>query len=236
MARTVLKWQGGLMEFDAVELEAPAYELAVTEYPIEMGASLIDHIRQKPITLRMRVFVSNSPARGNGLTHLDGFTPNTSLELQVRQPLLNAPPAAQLPTSVAGVALVQTVPVRAVVRTWDPQREKLRRVESVYAELKLAMAQARELTIATDTLGDFDRMLLRTLRTERDGKSGSALRFDLEFQQMLFAELVARDVSALLPKPKEPRSKKKKDEGKKTPAAADKQTESASTLWGLTAP
>ena len=215
MARSVLKWDAGLIEFDAVELEAPSHEVAVTEYPVELGASLTDHVRIKPVVLRMNVVVTNSPARGLGLTQMDGLSPNTNFEMHVRQPILNAPPSAQLPTSVAGVQLVKTVPVRAVVRTWEPAGQKVRRVENVYAELKRAMVEAREFTVTTDVLGDFDRMLLKALRTERNGQSGNALRLELELQQIFYAELLRRDVTHLLPKrPALPRSQPQKDEGK----------------------
>jgi hypothetical protein len=227
MARSVLRWDSGLIAFDAVELEAPSHEVAITEYPIELGASLTDHVRQKPVTLRMTAVVTNSPAREHGLTQMDGLSANMKLTVHVRQPLLNAPPSAQLPTSIAGIQLVKTVPVQAVVRTWDPQEQAVTRAENIYAELKRAMAEARELTVATDLLGDFDRMLLRSLRTERNGKSGNGLRLELELQQVLYAELLRRDVTHLLPRPKKPahsRSQPTKDEGKPTTEEVDPAT------------
>jgi hypothetical protein len=240
MARTVLRWASGtgsgLMEFDAVEMEAPAHTVELTSYPVELGASLTDHVRAKPVTLNMTVVVSNSPAREKGLTHMDGLAAGNFYAIQVRQPLLNVPPSAQMPTSVAGVQLSKTVTAIATVRTWAGAYEpsetgmrapEIRRVQNIYAELRQAMYEAREFIVATDMLGDFDRMLLRSVQTRRDGQSGSTMRLELEFQQVLYAELSTRDVSRLLPvpkKPSEPRSQPPTDEGKKTPEEADPAT------------
>lgn len=237
MSITVMRWANAsgelrTIEFDAVELEAPSHEVAITEYPIEMGASLVDHIRIRALQLRMTVVVTNTPARTaplsasgpvgeprRGLSHMEGLTPTTDMTINVRQPILNAPPAAQLPTSVAGIQLTRTVPVRAVVRQYQPRGQHVQRVQFIYAELLQAQREAREFIVATSLLGDFDRMLLKSLRIDRDNRSGSGLRMQMELQQVTYAELFRRDVSGLLPKkPTQPRSQPAKDEGKKAPA------------------
>lgn len=229
---TVLTWQTagqrGVMEFDAVTMESPSFEVAVSEYPIELGANLTDHIRHKPVELNMTVHVSNSPARvnsvagrGPGLGYMGDSAPTRDLVLQVKQPIINTPPSAQLPTSIAGVQLTQRVPVRAVVRMWEPRGQVVMRVKNVLDELRTGMYQAREYTIVSDLLGDFSGMLLRSIHTKRDGSSGSALSFELQFRQVFFATLSRRDVSHLLPKkPTKARSEPKKDAGKETPAEA----------------
>jgi hypothetical protein len=211
-----------------LELEAPAHEVQITEYPIEMGASLVDHVRLRPVQLRMTAIVTNTPARESGrlagqdttepnrrLSHLEGHTVSREMMLHVRRPIINTPPSAQLPTSIAGVQLSETVPVRAVVRTWLPEEQRIQRVSAIYTELQQAMREARQFIVATDLLGDFDRMLLKSLRTDRDNRSGTGLRLQMELQQVRYAELFQRDVSGLLPKPVKARSQKPKDEGKK---------------------
>jgi hypothetical protein len=241
MARTVLRWQGdmlsGLIEFDAVTLEAPSHEVAITEYPIELGANLVDHIRPMPVVLRINGVVTNSPAR-LGLTQMDGSIPATERAIRVRQPLIPAPPAL-VPTSVAGIPLEREVTVIAQVRTWSDAGQRVQRVQNVYGLLVESMNSAREFTVSTDLLGDFDRMLIKKVDTERTSKTGSGLTLALTLRQVSFAELVRRDVSHLLKKAK-PKAKAvevPQDEGKKDPVVADTQSNTwLYDIWGALAP
>lgn len=241
--RTVMRWDSGIFDFDAVEIEAPSHEAQVSTYPIEMGADLVDHVRLMPVTLRLTVWLSNNPSSATLAPQTDTaqrygtvrFIPPRGMDdmhasdratIYVKQPVTRAPPSAQLPTSVAGVPLVERVPVQAIVRTWEPSGQRVSRVQNVYAELQRSMREAREFTVASDLLGEFDRMLLRSMRTDRDGRTGNALRLDLELTQVNYAELIRRDVGHRLPKkPKELRSQPPKDDGKKAPQKPDKQTE-----------
>jgi len=231
VARTVLIWKsdtaGRLYEFDAVISEAPTHEVALTEYPIELGANLVDHIRPRPVTLRMSAMVSNAPARAHDLTHMDGLTAVQDMIVYVRQPLINTPPSAQLPSSIAGIPLTHTVPVQASIRSWVPLEQKVHRVEKIYSELRDSMAQAREFSIAIDLLGEFEHMVMKSLHTERDGKSGNSLKLEMEFQQVTYASLFKNDVSGLLPKPKKPRSQPPADAGKPAEKEADAATAEA---------
>jgi len=225
VARTLLEWVVGgrhaSIEFDAVELEAPRHDATFTEYPVEMGASLVDHIRQRPISLRMTAVVSNTPVR-EGLTHMDGVTPNKSVTVMVRRPIINAPQRAQLPKGVAGVQLTHTVPYRASVRTW----EGVNRVQNVYLELRQAMAEARSFTVITDLMGDFDGMVLRSMGAERTSRAGKAMRLELEFQQLMYGRLKTEEVGHRIPKaPVHPRSMPQVNEGKKEATKADAATQ-----------
>jgi hypothetical protein len=239
--RTVIRWSTGeavtTVDFDAVEAEAPSHEVAITEYPIELGASLIDYVRPRPVTLRLTGIVSNSPSR-TGLSHMDGFQPVANYAVRARVPVIDVPPSANLPTSVAGVPLSREITILTQVRTWSTNPDgngrtdaRIQRVENVYAALKQAMNEAREMTVVTDLLGEFDRMLMRSLRTQRDARSGNSLRLEMELQQVAYADLLRRDVSALIPKkPVEPRSEPPQEEGKKEPGDADAATEADETL------
>lgn len=230
MARSVLKWDQGTIEFDAVILEAPEHSAEMTKYPIEAGATLADHIRVQPTKFRMQVVVSNDPARAIGLTHLDGAVALTNVEIRVKQPLIPGPPVAQVPGSFAGIQLSREATVRANVRTWTP---KVRRVTNIYAELITAMGEARQFTIATD-IGDFSGMALLGIRPNRTASNPGAPTFDLEFEQLLTATLTQRDVSSLFPKPKNQRSNPPKDAGKQQTPEADAATgEDATVLWNL---
>jgi hypothetical protein len=248
--RTVMRWESGVFDFDAVEMESPAHEATVSEYPIERGSVITDHVRLKAVTLRMVVWLSNNPssvnlaqindtaARYGSVRQLaprgmDDMTASDRHTIYVKQPKINTPPSAQLPTSVAGVPLVERVPVTAVVRTWEPSGQRVLRVQNVFAELLRSMKEARLFTVVSDLYGEYDQMLIRAIRTDRDARTGNAMRLDLDLAQVTFAELLRRNVSARMPKkppkPKEQRSKPKEDEGKKTPVEADTKTKESVT-------
>jgi hypothetical protein len=241
MARTVLRWDGdalsGLIEFDAVTLEAPRYEVAITEYPVELGADLVDHIRVMPVPLRINGIVTNTPAR-LGLTQMDGAIPATERAIRVRQPLIPAPPGL-VPTSVAGFPLEREVTAIAQVRTWSEAGERIQRVQNVLQLLVDSMNQAREFTVSTDLLGDFDRMLIKLIEPERTSTSGSGVSVSITMRQVSFAELVRRDVSHLLKKkaPKAKSSEELKDAGKKEAPVADQSSDSwLYDIWGALSP
>jgi hypothetical protein len=166
---------------------------------------------------------------------MEGVTPLRDMTVYVREPIIATPPSAQLPTSVAGFPLTRTVPVQASVRTWAPEGFKIQRVQNVYGLLVKSMNEAREFTVSTDLLGDFDRMLVKSVSTERTGQTGNGLKLEIELQQVFYAELVRRDVSHLFKtKPKHKASEPVKDEGKKEPEVTDKQTDThLQTLWSL---
>jgi hypothetical protein len=218
-----LKWgETGLVVFDAVTAEAPGFEVAITDYPVELGANLLDHVRMKPLTLRLTAVVSNSPAR-EGLSHMGTLTPGRGVSIQIRDQIVKGAPHPLNLSSFSGIPLVKAGRANVQVRTYAPATERIQRVELIYAELRRALAEAREFTITTSMLGDFDHMLLKSFHTDRDASSGTGLKMELEFQQVMYAVLSRRDVSALLPKPKKPekaRSAPVKDEGKAAPAAA----------------
>lgn len=242
MARTVLRWNAGdesgfaTIDFDAVETEAPEHEATLTEYPVELGSSLVDNIRIMPVKFRMSVVLSNSPSRADVKSGLDGTAATSGVDVHTRTGIAPTPRGQQVlarktTQTIAGLSLATDVPVtadayllggqgganvstdsvvRADVRVWGDGGTPLKRITSVYAELRNAMATARLFTIVCD-LGDFDNMVLKSIRPQRSAANSRAPKFDLEFQQLLTASLVERDVTALLPK--RPRSKPAKDAG-----------------------
>ena len=132
--RTVMRWESGVFDFDAVEMESPTYDAQVSEYPIERGAVITDHVRLKAVTLRMVVWLSNNPssvklapiedaaARYGSVRQLaprgmDELTPSDKQTIYVKKPIIDTPVSAQLPTSIAGVVNCpgKSKPMRFVV-------------------------------------------------------------------------------------------------------------------------
>ena len=57
MAATTIMYEGprhsiGTIELDAVTTETHGAEVEITDFPIETGSSITDHVRRKPLTLR----------------------------------------------------------------------------------------------------------------------------------------------------------------------------------------
>lgn len=50
-----------VLELDASVSEEHGFEADVTEHPVEKGANITDHVRQKPRTVRITGIVSNTP-------------------------------------------------------------------------------------------------------------------------------------------------------------------------------
>lgn len=253
MTATILQWtDGGItydFDFDAVETEAPTHAVNITEYPIELGAPLIDFVRPQMLKLKLTAFITNTPTRV-GLSHMDGYQPQTRLDVRVRTPGGEAvfrtmqvrvrvgkftnpgPQLAQLqPSSVAGISLSRETTANIQTSGRDLSRDnvqsvnvrtyadRVQRVENVYAELQRAMYEAREFTVVSELLGDFDHMLISSLHTDRNAQSGNAIKLDIDMQQVAYAELVQRDVRHLLPK----KPKKKQSEPQKLIGKLDEQ-------------
>lgn len=224
---TIMKWDGGQIEFDAVEVEEMTHDAVVTEYPVETGAMLVDHVRVLPLTLKLSAIVTNDPAREKGTkqsvphwSHMDGLDPRRGAEIKILMPLIPGPPSAQLPTSIAGLQLTRETKVRAQVRVWGDGTVAVRRVTNVYAELLNAQAEARLFSVLSE-VGRWDAMIIRSVHARREGALGlRTLRFDIEMRKLVTAFMSERDVSDLLAKPVEPtkeKSKPPKDAGKQQP-------------------
>jgi len=53
--------------FDASLQETHAFSAQVTDFPVEEGTNISDHIRARPIELRIEAFISNNPLLNQGL-------------------------------------------------------------------------------------------------------------------------------------------------------------------------
>lgn len=211
MTRTVLRWSDGTIDFDAVEIEAYDLDAQITKYPVELGASLADHIIVEPTAVRLTVIISNDPSR-EGLSHLDGAAPSRGVDIAVRK---TVPGPVD---SVAGIQLARDSVVRADVRVWGANGGKVQRVQNVFAELVRARRDGRVFTIATE-IGDFDGMLLKSIRKQRTATNARAPKYDLEFQEFLASVLERREITQDA-QPRKARSKKPLDAGKKQATVA----------------
>jgi hypothetical protein len=64
-----------LLTFDVVESEDVSREADVTDHPVEQGAAVSDHVRQRPDVIRITADVSNAPAESPATTYLANAKP-----------------------------------------------------------------------------------------------------------------------------------------------------------------
>lgn len=228
MAQTLLMYDSDagtvVMDFDAIELESPRASVAITEYPVEQGTPLIDNVRQVPVSMRLRVVVSDTPIRADA-KHMDGLVAFPSYGVQVIRRGIDIDPISgirsmgdpiQVPPRVATVV--------AELRTWQPAQGRphgqfrAMRVYKIYQMLLTAMQEARECLVVSEPLGSWSQMLIKSLATDRDANSGSALSVDIELIQVGYAVLYQRDVSALMPKSAPTQARSKKPKNRRAPA------------------
>ncbi len=193
MAITILRWDTGTMEFDAMVSESPEHSAIITDYPVELGANLADHMRVQPVRLSLQCVVSNVTAR-DITTHMDGVVATSEgAMVPIKKPLIPGAERIGLPKNVGFIPLEYESTVKADVRTWSGS---ITRVTNIYRELIELQRGAKTITIASD-IGDWDAMLLEQIRLQRDASSARAPRFDLVFRELSTAFLEQRDVIAL---------------------------------------
>jgi hypothetical protein len=193
MAITILRWDTGTMEFDAVVSESPEHSAVITDYPVELGANLADHMRVQPVRLSLQCVASNAPAR-DVTTHMDGIiATNEGAQIPIRKPLIPGADRIGLPRNIGILPLDYETTVKANVRTWSGT---VSRVTAIYRELVELQRGAKLITIASD-IGDWDSMLLERIGLSRTAATARAPRFDLTIRELSTAFLEQRDAIAL---------------------------------------
>jgi hypothetical protein len=203
------------MEFDAIVSESPEHDATITEYPVELGANLADHVIVQPMRVTLLGVVSNHPSRSI-TANMDGvLETGEGVFVPISRPLLPGASRLGLPTNVGPLPLTYETTVRANVRTFSGQ---VTRVSACYNELLNLQRSATAITIVSD-LGEWDSMQLESLRLRRDASTSQAPRFEMAFKQIANAFLEQRDSNGILiePKPVTQRSRPKRNEGKKQP-------------------
>lgn len=166
----------GILTLDAALSVAHQKTADVTEFEVEKGSKITDHIRAKPVTVTISGIVTNTPigtAQNERVVQLTGF---------------------EFRSSIPGANAVE-----------NPGY-----VQSAYLELK-RIFEARELVKIVTELEAYENMVMRSLDVPRDARTGDALRFTAQFQQVrLVSNLTTTETV-----PKEPRGNKKKPKGDK---------------------
>jgi hypothetical protein len=193
--------------FDLCMSYGAEHSSEVTTHPVEQGANIADHVRVKPLQLKLDVFVSNSPIEDLP----DGSRQKKFSSVPLRYP---SPEAAAIgPQTLNGYTFS------------GPNADY---IASTYAVLQ-ALHDQHILVTVTTPIRPYDDMVMTGLKFVRDtNDSGDAGKFAIELEQIT---IVSSDVvsSAVIPqaKPEEP-------VGQTDTEQADQDAPRESVLsWGL---
>ena len=199
---------GGTLAFDAVTNETYDGSVTVTEYPVESGANVSDHIRRNPLRVTLECWVTDTPHTGDNL--VTGL-PRGALAPAVLTLPEPPPPSGLLaltalvgralgfsqPSNVLKAQLLQfAAPFSAIVETLDV--------------LNKLQSEGQLLDVITrDWFAD--SMVIESISKPRAVGDGSLGHFNLGLKSIRVVE--TRVTAAAIPA--EPRAKSKVDAGKK---------------------
>lgn len=216
----------GQLSFDAVLSEHHDLSAEVTDYAVEQGVAIVDHVRPNPDRITLETFVTNTPVY--------------SVDAQDQQPLtLDIPYPDQAPSGpgplgglfgggfqAVSAALTRPTSASASVMKFDGDIDY---VQNTLLQVQSLKDTATLLTIITPRNTYFN-MILERISMERSRTTGSTgANFSLEFRQI---RIVSSSVVAA-PLPTIPRAIPTVNKGQKDPAAVAQPKQSvAANKWG----
>ncbi len=196
----------GILAFDAVLSEQHQLSAEVTDYAVEQGIAVVDHVRPNPDRITLEVFVSNTPVYSD-----DGVNGPLTLDL----PYPDQAPAGFAAGGFQAVSAALTRPtqVSANVMQFDGDIDY---VAQAFSQLQVLKDTATLLSIITPRKAYFNMILERVdMRRDKQVGSGGA-NFSLDFREI---RIVSSKIVAA-PLPTIPRAIPTVDKGKKDPSAA----------------
>lgn len=188
-----------VISIDATIEEVHSAAASVTEFAVEKGVAISDHVRAENAFISMEIVISNTPIRDQGtLSHTDGAAGLIQpVELLVerkrslRDLARGVPVSALLPFPVsvganfAGAVSQKIIePVGAVILQFP---QEMNRVGVVYQEL-LDMMNAGTLCTIGTRLREYENMVLEMIETPRTAEDGSAIRMRVQARQVRVVE------------------------------------------------
>ena len=158
--RTILGNEYGNIELDATLNETHVWDSKVTEYPVEEGSPVTDHIILSPDKLRIEGFISDHP-----------ILASNTIQAYI--------------TGIAGISGITSVGDRVDELLGNKQTEK--RSLSVFNLLRTLRDKKEVLTVYTK-YRIYTDMMLSTLSIPRDAGDGEGIKFEAEFVNVRFVE------------------------------------------------
>lgn len=230
----VLTWKatdkgpGGTAQFDIVVSENLVYSSTITEFPVESGANISDHVRPNLDTLTLDVMVSNTPLHGDNL--LTGGTRGdiTGIELEIPQPKRSLLGLTNLINAGLSLLAGPKAPPKAQVLAFDADfsatGETLDQLRQLQREARLVDVISRDWFL--------ENMVIVNVTAPRNAADGSCARFNIEFRQIRIVE--TKQTTA--PVPSEVRGKATVNAGKQDGKDASQKKSFAKSLKDKFAP
>lgn len=218
----------------------------VTDFPVEEGASITDHVRPSGEVITLEVFVTNTPTtpdllRGNGEKTTNRLPlkfqetiPNRQLDVSVKPSASTRRPGQLL--SLLGnpksASLGRTTTLQPLVLAYTLSFDQFDPVNDVNSLLKDFRSDAKVLSVFT-SVDVVHNVVIVDLSRLRSSAEGSGARFSISFKKI--TTVTAQNVDA--PQPIEPRAKPKVNKGSGNPKDKDGKPltleQSRSVLKGL---
>lgn len=229
--KATTKSPGGLLQFDAVTSESLVFGSTVTEFPVEEGANVADHVRENLDHVSLDVFVTNHPIDGKNRVNPDlpdrGSVESVLLDIPVFKRPINSLSSA---ISAGLGALSRLIfgdkdPDRATLLTFS---QKFSATGETYEVLRQLVGEKRIVEVVTR---DWycDSMIVENVTKPRARADGSGARFTIELKQIRIVETL----QTFAPVPAEPRGKGIAKAGAVGANPASDPTKKKSILKGL---
>lgn len=214
---------GGTLGFDLTVTETLISSVTMTEFPVEEGADITDHVRKNADMCTLEVYVSNSPIT------LENFVDPSSPRGAIQSVQLDLPEFKVPLTSGLGILnrlaslFSSSTPVKALLLQFDTDFSAPIETLQVLTQIQ---AEARQI----DVFGRdwfLEDMILTDIDAPLDEESGDGGKYTLQFKHIRIVQTqqVTKPVSA------EPRAKTPQSNGSK--GSTDAKPPLQSTAYGL---
>ena len=185
---------GQLVELvlDAVLREKHLTQGSVTEFTVESGGAISDHLIKELARLEASIFVTNTPIISTDA--LPGSVRSMDLDLQDLSEFSRGANAGGLKPSRSQHESVANFD-SANVLAFD---QEVDRVSQLHDHLSGLMSSSTLLSIST-SLTSYDDMVVTAISTPRESKDGESATIDISLVQMRFADTGSVDVTMVTP-------------------------------------
>lgn len=192
-----------IVSFDVAPAETHNQTAIPTEFPVEDGSTVSDHIHIQAPEVSVEVFVSNAPTRPNFLNLRGRYEPRKLNIPTPFQPLKLftgasiATPGAGTRTALSAIGGRLTPPIKmATVLVFDP----FDAVSETHLKLKSLFEGKQKIRLVT-SLTEYKDMYITSVSNPRNVADGTGARFQLTFKRIrkVTAAVVAAPEIPLLP-------------------------------------
>lgn len=228
MACFIQRADASYLYFDITDEEQHQGKAVVTDYPVEDGPNVTDHMRVALTPFTMKCTISNTPIKKNiaaGSSGDDGRGGTIATVVIANSPyqrpvgLLNvvANPIGTAMDAVGGALAGKPQPFKQQVVMFPSEFDAVRDMLDALNE----MQEGRELVDVTTSKRVYNQVVLESFEMTRNASTGTGAEVTLTFKTLRIVD----SASAATPTPTEPRGTPPKAKGKQAPtpaSAADK--------------